>query len=60
MLVVIFFACLDVEQKSSFVNGHYLLLNNLVLHDRSVTISVYAMKFIGYYEKELQEKPEFI
>ena len=24
MPVVIFFACLDLEEKSSFLNGHYL------------------------------------
>jgi len=26
---VIFFACLDIEQKSSFLGGHYLLLHYL-------------------------------
>jgi hypothetical protein len=26
MPVVIFFACLDLEQKSSFMDGHYLVL----------------------------------
>jgi len=25
MTVVIFFACLDLEQKSSFMDGHYLV-----------------------------------
>jgi len=25
MPVVIFFACLDLEQKSSFLDGHYLI-----------------------------------
>ncbi len=25
MPAVIFFACLDLEQKSSFLNGHYLV-----------------------------------
>jgi hypothetical protein len=28
--VVIFFACLDLEQKSSFMDGHYLGLPTLL------------------------------
>ena len=30
MPVVIFFACLDLEQKSSFLDGHYLDFNSFI------------------------------
>jgi hypothetical protein len=32
MPVVIFLACLDLEQKSSFLDGHYLKLINKYKH----------------------------
>jgi len=33
MPVVIFFACLDLEQKFSLMDGHYLILKTSLLFD---------------------------
>ena len=36
MPVVIFFACLDLEQKSSFLDGHYRSFRSTILNRKEI------------------------
>ncbi len=40
MPVVIFFACLDLEQKSSFLDGHYLTNTLIIIQKSPATIQI--------------------
>jgi len=51
MPVVIFFSCLDLEQKSSFMDGHYLKQESGMKINRSLYNSSPRAKFWNYFLK---------
>jgi hypothetical protein len=54
MPVVIFFACLDLEQKSSFMDGHYIkLLTNIFDKEYGFFQSGKETKMAAYRHKIL-------